>query len=310
MKIKLDNCAWCVYMHINKHTNQKYIGMTNNINERWRNNGVAYLSKHKDGKYHQPKFAQALNDYPDWENDWEHIVCYDNLSLEAAKAKEIELIALYKTNCKKYSDPMYGYNMTDGGDWNPMVGKNHTNEAKQKISEASKQTWSDPEFRQRASEQRKGKQRGKDNPMYGKDVSEDTREKISQSSKERWTDENYRQKMMEHFIGENNPFYGRHHSEETKKKISESKKGKVAGKNNPRYRKGRSVVQLTMDYNFIAEFNTIVEASEHTHINKGNISNACRGWYNSTGGYKWMYKEDYNNFIRQKVNEESDKIAI
>ena len=43
---------------------------------------------------------------------------------------EILLIALYKSNCCKYRNPSYGYNMTDGGDG--TVGRVCSEETKQK----------------------------------------------------------------------------------------------------------------------------------------------------------------------------------
>lgn len=277
---------WCVYMHKNKINNKIYIGITSRVPEdRWGKNGIHYT------KSSHPVFYNAIQKYG-WDN-FEHIIVESNLTEDEAKEKEIELIALYKTNCQRYTSPTYGYNMTDGGDWNPMIGNTHTCEAKQKISNASKTMWANPEFRQRACDQRKGKLTGPDNPMYGKVVSEETRQKISKSSKDRWADPDYRKKCMQHLVGQNNPFYGKHHTEETKRKISESRIGVYAGENSPNYGKGRSVVQLTTNKEFIAKFKTIKDASKETGVNKGNISNACRGWYKSAGGYKWMYEEDY-----------------
>lgn len=49
-----------------------------------------------------------------WENI-KHEILFEGLTYEEANAKEMELIAKYKTNCRRYGDA-YGYNMTDGGD--------------------------------------------------------------------------------------------------------------------------------------------------------------------------------------------------
>lgn len=177
--------------------------------------------------------------------------------------------------------------------WDEDTPQDKIDEWKNNIVEATKRRWQDPEFKEKMCKQRKGMNCGEANPMYGKIVSEETRQKISQTSRERWADPEYRKKCIEHLTGENNPFYGKHHTEESKRKMSESKKGLQIGEKNPRYGKGHKVVQLTMYNEWIAEFNTIIEASKSTNINKGNISNACRGWYQSAGGYRWMYKEDW-----------------
>ena len=48
---------WCVYIHVNVHNDKKYIGMTcQQPEERWRANGVGYLSKNADGTYKNPAF--------------------------------------------------------------------------------------------------------------------------------------------------------------------------------------------------------------------------------------------------------------
>jgi hypothetical protein len=77
--------------------------------------------------------ANAIMKYG-WQNI-EHKILYKNLSFEEANAKEIELIAKYKTNSCRYGT-IYGYNATDGGDGNhghimskaarEKLSKNHT----------------------------------------------------------------------------------------------------------------------------------------------------------------------------------------
>jgi predicted GIY-YIG superfamily endonuclease len=45
-----DNVSnWCVYMHINVHNNKVYIGITNDIKQRWQKQGGKYKAKNKDG---------------------------------------------------------------------------------------------------------------------------------------------------------------------------------------------------------------------------------------------------------------------
>ena len=86
----------------------------------------------------------------------------------------------------------------NSGTNNPMYGRNHSEEAKKKMSEASKRINLSDETRKKMSESRKGKKR-----------SEETRKRMSEANK-----------------GKNNPMYGRKFSEEHRKKIGEANKGR------------------------------------------------------------------------------------
>lgn len=55
----------------------------------------------------------------------------------------------------------------------------------------------------------------------------------------------------------------------------------------------KPVVQLDKNYNYINEFNGVLEAGEKCHIWKGGISTVLKGKQKTSGGYVWMYKEDY-----------------
>ena len=54
------------------------------------------------------------------------------------------------------------------------------------------------------------------------------------------------------------------------------------------------IIQLTLDNIFIEEFESIVEVERKTGINSSSISACCRNKRNSAGGYRWLYKDDYN----------------
>ncbi len=126
---RVDEKIWTVYMHINKANQKVYVGITSKKpEERWGKDGIQYKQKP------QRAFRAALNKYPDWENDWGHIICAERLTEIEAKNMEIELIALYKSNCCRYKNPSFGYNMTDGGDGS--VGFKQTEEAKEKTRQA------------------------------------------------------------------------------------------------------------------------------------------------------------------------------
>lgn len=108
-----------VYMH-NCPNNKKYIGITYNIKQRWGKNGYGYRNNRL--------FKRAIDKYG-WENI-EHKILYENLTIEEAKQKEIELIKLYKTNNNKY-----GYNISLGGDLT-TTGYKFTKEQKENLSKA------------------------------------------------------------------------------------------------------------------------------------------------------------------------------
>ena len=71
-------------------------------------------------------------------------------------------------------------------------------------------------------------------------------------------------------------------SEETKKKISEA----MTGKHN---RPQKSVLQLSINGELIAEYTSVKEAERQTGCNKGHICECCKGKLKSTGGYVWRY---------------------
>ncbi|MGK4040884.1 zinc-ribbon domain-containing protein [Heyndrickxia oleronia] len=65
----------------------------------------------------------------------------------------------------------------------------------------------------------------------------------------------------------------------------------------------KEVVQLYMNCYVIANFSSISEANRKTGISIASISGACRGIQKTAGGYKWMYKEDYENNILPELTK-------
>lgn len=109
-----------------------------------------------------------------------------------------------------------------------------------------------------------------------------------------------RKKFSQLRSGENNPNYGKKASEQTKEKIRQKalgrtpwNKGKkipeITGKNNPG---AKQVIQYTVDNKYIAEFDTIAQASNYTGICASCISMCCAGHLKTSGGYIWRYKEE------------------
>ena len=56
----------------------------------------------------------------------------------------------------------------------------------------------------------------------------------------------------------------------------------------------KKVLQLDKNYNIVAKYNSLSEAQRVTGIN--NISACCTRKYKTSGGYIWIYEEDYSNF--------------
>ena len=257
-----EDRRWCVYIHTNVHNGKKYIGLTNNIEKRWKNNGSKYLRKHKDGSYVHPVFAKALQKYADWENDWLHEVVADCLTKSEANQKEIELIALYKTNAKQYYNPSYGYNLTDGGDGRVSCGYYHSEETKEKMRK------SHPSLQ------------GENHPNYGKHRSEETKEKCRKSNLGKIRSEKTRNKIRESKMGEKNPNYGKSFTEEHRQKISKTE--------------SIPVIQLTKTGDFVAEYIGASDAERVTGISSRHIGH-CRNHTRITaGGYLWINKSEYN----------------
>lgn len=91
---------YCVYCHINKTNNKRYIGMTSQIPERRWSNGEGYKTC--------SVFYNAIKHYG-WDG-FEHIVYFTNLDKTTAERWEKVLIAHFKTTDRKY-----GYNLESGG---------------------------------------------------------------------------------------------------------------------------------------------------------------------------------------------------
>lgn len=79
----------------------------------------------------------------------------------------------------------------------------------------------------------------------------------------------------------------------------------------------RSVCQYTMDYKYIATFESCKVASEKTGVQRRLISSVCSGKVFSTGGFRWKYEDDPEDFAMpkggafravQQINPETDEV--
>lgn len=294
-EIKTKDKRWCVYMHTNKINNKVYVGITSRSPEdRWGYNGNNYT------KDKQPVFYNAIDKYG-WEN-FEHIIFAEDLTEYEAKRIEVLLIALYKSNCRRYKNPEFGYNMTDGGEG--TSGRICTDETKRKISERAKGRVFSEELKQKFSVifSEEG------NPFYGKHHTEETKKMLSEirsipviqlSLSGEYIAEFPSGKEASLTIGVdastiNDCCIGKPHCKSGGGYLWVYKKDY-----NPNIKMSyqnehlTAVVQLDRNGNFIAEYTSIKEASQITGAHDTGIIACCRGRYKSSGGYKWMYKEDW-----------------
>lgn len=224
---------YIVYCH-ESPSGKRYVGITRQLFwKRW-NYGIGYRDNHH--------FNNAIKKYG-WKNI-EHYILFENLDEKTAKAKEIELIALWDlTNPKK------GYNISKGGD-NPAP---MSEEGKKKVSEALQ-----------------GNLHG-----LGKKRSEEVRKILSI-----------------HKMGANNPMYGK-----------------------PSHRR-RKVIQYDFDFNIIAIYDSMHEASQQTKVSVGNIGTCCHRKRNWAGGFIWRYADDDSmaideekEFYKNKKLKQANKTA-
>ena len=89
---------------------------------------------------------------------------------------------------------------------------------------------------------------------------------------------------------------GRIFTEESKKKMSIKRKGMYAGKDNP---KARPIAQLTKELCFVQYWDYICQAANYFQISEACIRACCNGIQQTSAGYKWMYREDYEKWITE-----------
>ena len=121
--------------------------MSTNEKRKW----IIYMYTFPSGKRYVGKTSQSLKDRqegPSWtgygnstilmkavrkygiENIQEEILFENNMTDEYAARLEQICILLFKANCLRFSDPTYGYNMTDGGEGTLGYLQNLSNQIK------------------------------------------------------------------------------------------------------------------------------------------------------------------------------------
>ena len=163
------------------------------------------------------------------------------------------------------------YNSTKGGHYDAE----HRENAYKSLSKSCKAMWDRPGFREHQKE------------MYAK-----ARQKPE-------VIERYRQATLNWMKTHDNPRKGALVSLETKEKQRQAKLGTHA------YHSMKPVVQLTKDYEFIKEWPSIVDASlEIAQTKTSHIHSVCKGHRANAFGYKWLFSDDYKDFLSDKPLEE------
>lgn len=233
-----------VYKHTSP-TGKVYIGITTqDVKARW-GNGNNYSSN--------KRFRNAIKKYG-WDN-FTHEVIFDGLSIEDAKNKEIELIALYDA-----TNPEKGYNVTLGGE--SGYGYRHTEQTKQRIREAMVGRVSPMKGRTHSAETKNKISVGniKKGRRSGFTLSDETKQKISNSQKglPKPKSEEYKVKMSEIKKGVI---------------ISDSTKSKISTAIREWYRKnGERVLQISLDGKILRKWNNQSEAFRELGIKQSTFN--------------------------------------
>lgn len=166
---------YCVYIHINKINNKKYVGITKtSVTKRWGKNGSEYIRDKSS------IFGRAIVKYG-WEN-FDHEIFSTNISKKRACDLEVILIATLRTRDKRY-----GYNIQPGGQLG-NAGVVFSEEAKEKMRQAKVGNKLTEEHKKHISESLKGHKPANftdESRMklrlanIGKTIPNETREKIS-----------------------------------------------------------------------------------------------------------------------------------
>ena len=86
---------------------------------------------------------------------------------------------------------------------------------------------------------------------------------------------------------------GKHHTEESNEKNRQAHLGKIS-------KKRKTVVQLTLNGKYVAEYTYSGDAARAMGFKSDeSIRKACVANWRTSGGFKWMYKEDYEKMLAE-----------
>jgi group I intron endonuclease len=254
---------YCIENIINHKT---YIGSSKNIYQRL----LKHFTLLRHNKHENAHLQSAWNKYGEESFDFNILERCDE---DRLNEREYFYVQHFHTNERDN-----GYNLGYIGDYKGIVSE----EARQKMSQAQLNRWTE-ELREERSLQYKGE----NNPFYGKHHSEEVRRKVTEANRRRvWSDES-RAKEAQRLAERNKLKRGTTIPQDVRDKISQSLKGRPSPSRRP-------VVQLDLNGNYIAHFDSMKEASINTGVLRQLIGECCRKLRNDAGGFIWKYKEEYD----------------
>lgn len=278
-----------VYKHTNIENGKCYIGITSlEVNDRWRNNGAAYIRKNKDNKYCHPKFAPAILKYG-WNNFIHEVIEEGYFTKEEIEEHEIYWIAYYDS----YNN---GYNATKGGGIELWT---QTETGKITVSDAIKNLWQDEQYKRNNTTPVKCVENGyifqsanEVSDLLGissAGIRACCREKQETAGgyhweKSNWQDYdgfyNYNPNYIENFIKE--------YTERKNEKDKLEEEAKL---------KNKPVLCIDKDIAYQGQ----VSASIITGIDRSGIGLCCLDKQSKCGGYKWKFisKDEYERYQKE-----------
>lgn len=296
-----------IYKATNLVNGDMYIGLTT---KKFRVRQVKHLSLVRKPRKNDSNayFHNAIRKYGADNFKWEII--------DIAPEADEESMLMYLSEREKFWIEFYdtynnGYNLTKGGQG--TLGRYHTDESKSKISKAKKGVSVHTEESKRKLSEASS---GENHPFWGKFSKDAPRKRnVIQLTLEGEYVATYPTIKDAHKVfnqdgdgasivqcckGKYNSIFGFRWMYESDYKLY--LKGELKLKDFEARKHGkRPIVQLTLDGEYIAEFETAKEYAISIGKKDGAvITGVCRGRYKTAYGFKWMYKDDY-----EKLKEEA-----
>jgi group I intron endonuclease len=183
-------------------------------------------------------------------------------------------------------------NLTDGGEGRTNIIV--SDETKNKISKTKKSQNLHSKHTESTKTLLKQINQGQNNPFYGKHHSEEVKEEQSLR-----------------VSGANHPMFGKKHDEETIKKIKEKRNQVVIQEKMNQISKelnSKSVLQFTLDGDFLKEYSSIKEASIETGLSESIIGKCCRGVIKNPRKFFFKFKDSNSLILRNSFKIKIDDL--
>lgn len=239
---------WIIYMYTFP-SGKRYIGKTKrSLSERQGHNFTGYDSC--------TVLWKAIQKYG-VENIKQDILFENDMTDEYASRLEQICILLFKVNCNKFSNPKFGYNLTDGGDgltgWHPDEQRLEVLRAQMReLAEKRIGTHPSEETRKKQSEAKKGKP--------GRAMSEETKRKLSFANSNATMSDETRARRKRAYEAKKKPIVATH--------------------------------RITGDKIF---FNSCTEVAEYFHVANSIVTRWCNKTRKASNGYDFDYLSTNND---------------